>query len=61
MFAKFQTHNLEVLSPNYEKAHLLSIGYITAKFEEATPCSYRDMLPTLAAAGCVLKKIICTI
>ena len=35
-----------VLSPNYEKAPLLSIGYIAAEFEDATPCSYRDILRT---------------
>ena len=46
VFSKFRTHDLEVLSPNYEKALLLSIGNIAAKFEDATPCSYRDMLRT---------------
>ena len=40
-FSKFLTHDLEVLSPNYEKAHLLSVGKIAGKFEEAPPCSYR--------------------
>ena len=45
-FLKFQTHDLKVLSPYYEKALLLSIGNIAAKFEDATPCSYRDMLRT---------------
>ena len=44
--SKFRTHDLEILSPNYEKAHLLIIGNIAAKFEEATPCSYTDMLQT---------------
>ena len=39
IFSKFQTHDLEELSPNYEKAHLLSIDNIAAKFEEATLCS----------------------
>ena len=43
-FSKFRTHDLEVLSPNYEKAHLLIIGNIAAKFEEATSCSYSNML-----------------
>ena len=46
VFSKFQTHDLEVLSPNYEKALLLSRDNIAAKFEDATPCSYRDMLRT---------------
>ena len=46
VFSKFRTHYLEVLSPNYEKALLLSIDNIAAKFEDATPCSYRDMLRT---------------
>lgn len=40
MFSKFQTNKLEVLSSNYENAHLLSIGDIPAKYEEVTPCSY---------------------
>ena len=40
------THDLEILSPNDEKAPLLSIANIAAKFEDATPCSYRDMLRT---------------
>ena len=43
---KFRTHDLKVLSPNYAKALLLSIGNTAAKFEDATPCSYRDMLQT---------------
>ena len=42
---KFRTHYFEVLH-NYEKTHLVSIGNIAAKFEESTPCSYRDMLRT---------------
>ena len=46
VFSKFQTHDLEVLSPNYEKALLHSIGNIAAKFEDATPCSYRDIFRT---------------
>ena len=33
-----------VLSANYEKAHLLSIDNIAAKFEDATPCSKRYAL-----------------
>ena len=37
-FSKFITLDLEVLKPHYEKAPLLSIGNIAAKFEEATPC-----------------------
>ena len=36
--------DLEVLSPYYEKGHLLSKGNIAAKFQEATPCSYIDIL-----------------
>ena len=28
------------IEPHYKKAHILSIGNITAKFEEATPLSY---------------------
>ena len=43
MFSKFKSHDLEVSSPNYEKAHILSMGNIAAKFKEATPWSYRDM------------------
>ena len=43
-FSKFQTHDLEWLSSNYEKALLLRIGNFAAKF--ATPCSYRAMLRT---------------
>ena len=43
---KIWTHDLEVLSPNYEKVPLLSIDNIAAKFEDATHCSYRDMLRT---------------
>ena len=38
--------NFEPMTPNYEKAFLLSIGNIAAKFEEATPCSYRDVPTT---------------
>ena len=45
IFFKFRTHALEVLTNN-EKTHLLGIGNIAAKFEEATPCSHRDMLWT---------------
>ena len=37
--AKFQTHELEILSPNYEKASLLSIDNIAAKFEDVTDVS----------------------
>ena len=36
-FSKFRTHDLEVLSPNYEKAPLLSKDNIAAKLEDATP------------------------
>ena len=43
VFSTFRTHDLEVLSPNYENALLLSIDNIASKFEDATPCSYRDM------------------
>ena len=46
VFSKFWTHDLKVLSPYYEKALLLNIGNTAAKFEDATPCSYRDMLGT---------------
>ena len=46
-FSKFRTHDLEVLSPYYEKTSLLSIDNITAKFEDATSCSYRDKLRTI--------------
>ena len=35
-----------ILSPNYEKAAPLSIDNIAAKFEDVTPCSYRDILQT---------------
>ena len=41
VFSKFRTDDLEVLSPNYGKAPLLSIDNITAKFEDATPCTQR--------------------
>ena len=44
-FSKFRTHDLEVLSPDYEKA-LLHIRNIAVKFENAKPWSYRDMLRT---------------
>ena len=46
VFSKFWTHDLKVLSLYYEKALLLHIGNIAAKLEDATPCSYRDMLRT---------------
>ena len=46
IFLNFWTHDLEILSPNYEKAPLLSIDNIAVKFEDATPCSYRDMIQT---------------
>ena len=44
IFLKFRSNDLQVLSPYYEKLHLLmiSIGNIATKFEEATSCSYRD-------------------
>ena len=48
IFTKFRTHDLKVFSPNYEKSHMLtelSIGKI-AKFEDASPCSNRDMFWT---------------
>ena len=41
---KFWTHDLEVLSLNYE-TNLLSIGNIAEKFEEATPCSNKRYAP----------------
>ena len=55
---KILTHYLEVLSPYYENAPLLSIDNIAAKFEDATPCSYRDMLRTKksTAAGHTLTQ-----
>ena len=37
--SRLQTHDLEVLSPNYDVAQLLCIGNIDAKFEEPTPYS----------------------
>ena len=39
--AKFRTHDLEIMNPYYEKAPLLSIDNIDAKFEDVTPCNYR--------------------
>ena len=36
-FPKFCTNDREVLSPNFKKAHLLSIRNIAPKFEETTP------------------------
>ena len=38
-FKNLKSHDLEELSSNYEKAHLLCIGNIAAKFEEATVVS----------------------
>ena len=46
IISKFRTHDLEILSPNYDKAPLLSIDNIAAKFEDATPCCDRDILRT---------------
>ena len=71
-FSKFRTHDLEVLSPNYEKALLLSIGNIAAKFEDATtPCIYAPdnkvrsppahpppQAITITQAGCGLKRMM---
>ena len=51
-------HDLGILSLNYEKAHLICIGNIAAKFEEATPCSYRDMLQTKNIETPALKPLI---
>ena len=39
-FFKIWTNDLEVYCPNYGVPHLLYIGYIDAKFEEPTHCSY---------------------
>ena len=45
-FSKFRTHDLKVLSPNYEKAHQLNIGKIAAKFENKLHPIATDMLRT---------------
>ena len=39
IFQDLKSHDLEELSSNYEKAHLLRKGNIAAKFEEATVVS----------------------
>ena len=43
-FSKFRTHDLEKLSPKYEKAPFTQHRQYCCK--DATPCSYRDMLQT---------------
>ena len=56
VFSKFRTHDLKVLSPNYEKTLLLSIGNIAAKFEDVHPvvteiCSGQKSEQPPAATG----------
>ena len=59
-FPNFKTHDLEVLGPNYEKAHLLRIDNIAAKFEVALDKIVRCPPPqaitiTQKPASCGLK------
>ena len=69
MFSKnFEPMTLKYWTPNYEKAHLLSIGNIAAKLEDATPCIHRaDKIGRRPPAkghnhnpnvGCGLMKIV---
>ena len=46
VFSTFRTHGLDVLSPNFDKAPLIRIDNIAGKFEDATACSYKDLLWT---------------
>ena len=38
-FSTIRTHDIEVLNPNYNIAHLIYLGNIDAKFEESSSCS----------------------